>query len=450
MSRRSRQLSLILFVALSLRSLALFSPWNVERLFVDEVEYATYARNLATRGVFEAPWIAGPDLKAHRTPVFPGFLALNHLMAGERGFVLSSKRLNVLVGSCVPVLVFLCVELLIGVDTSRKRRAAFVCGVLSAGYPYLILFGLLIMSDLLFTVLALLMSYLLLWLAKHPVTMLALVGTGLVGGLATLTRPGFALFPLVACVLLYFRLAAGNAPGKRAAWVAVIMAAYAVTLSPWLVRNYMEFGRFPVLSTNGAEPLWIGNHPESRGYLLSPASTEAEQRDWNHALETPNELERDERFRDMALQYVREDPVKYLMLSFAKAAYLWNVETAEIRLLTAVGRFEPVGPAGQAMATILLSAPFPLLTLVFLGALFFGRPADGRYLLIGFIAYSTFLSMVFFGASRFHLPFVPQLIICSSQLFLVRKTEFQNPKKLAGFATVAVLYLTALVTYRVP
>jgi hypothetical protein len=123
MSGRARRVAIVFLAAVLLRSLAMLTPFDTDRLFGDEREYATLARNLATRGVFEAPWITDESLRAHRTPVFPAYLALNHLVAGEEAFVRSAKIMNVFVGSSIPLLVFLCVELLLGVDTPRKRRA---------------------------------------------------------------------------------------------------------------------------------------------------------------------------------------------------------------------------------------------------------------------------------------------------------------------------------------
>lgn len=448
MSPRSRRLAILLFVALFLRSLAMFTPFNVDRLFGDESEYASYARNLATRGVFEAPWISGLDLKAHRPPIFSGFLALNHLLAGEEGFLRSAKIMNVFIGSCIPLLVFLCIELLIGIDTSRKRRTAFVCGLFCAAYPYLILFGLLIMSEILFTTLALLTSYLLLRVARQPDSSVVLAATGIVAGLATLTRPGFVLFPGIACLFLFLRMGPERTPGKRLALLAIILAAYCATLSPWLARNYRELERFPVLATNGAEPFWIGNHPDSKGYMLSPVTTKAEKRDWEFALNAPDELERDRRYREMALRYIRDDPVRYVLLGLEKAVYLWHVETTEIRFLKPWRRFLPMGDLATKLTTLLLSVPFLLLAPVFFATFFFGRPAAERYLLTSFIAYSTLVSMVFFGSPRFHLPFLPQLIICSSQILLLERSDFADRRKLLYFTLVVVTYLSAVAYFR--
>jgi hypothetical protein len=203
-----------------------------------------------------------------------------------------------------------------------------------------------------------------------------------------------------------------------------------------------------VLSTNGAEPLWIGNHPDGKGYLLAPVRTEAERRDWDYAANAPDELERDRRFREMALRYVGDDPARYMLLGFAKAAYLWNVETTEIRFLTKFHRFDPLGGLASGLMTVLLSVPFVFLSLAFLATFFFGQPAEGRYLVTSFVAYSTLLSMVFFGASRFHLPFVPQLIICSSQLFLLGRSDFQDRRKWVFFGVAALAYLSAISYFR--
>ena len=97
----------------------------------------------------------------------------------------------------------------------------------------------------------------------HSVARLALAG--LVFGIATLTKAQ-TLFSRLFC------LRHGGSPppadcacSRAIAKAAVVYAAMALVIVPWTVRNYLVFGEFVLISTNGGGTLLSGNNPTAWG-----------------------------------------------------------------------------------------------------------------------------------------------------------------------------------------
>jgi len=98
----------------------------------------------------------------------------------------------------------------------------------------------------------------------------------------------------------------------------VVLAAALV--APWSVRNTNAFGQFVVISTNGGAVLWMGNNPASTGgYMDIPES-----------YGVYNEAERDERLGQIAKDYIRDEPLRFVANSAWRLFDTFNRETVGI------------------------------------------------------------------------------------------------------------------------
>ena len=92
--------------------------------------------------------------------------------------------------------------------------------------------------------------------------------SGALAGLAAQFRPNLLLVPLV---LAAFHVVPGPQRLRRAKPAAVLLAASAMVLAPWVVRNYRLTGQFIATSTLGGVQLWYatlqtGRYLKSRAY----------------------------------------------------------------------------------------------------------------------------------------------------------------------------------------
>jgi len=151
---------------------------------------------------------------------------------------------------------------------------------------------------------------------------------GIILGLTTLAKANTA-FVFLACFMgLLF---AGT---KKTSWLKaafLLGLTFTITLSPWLIRNYMVFHK-PIFRTMYGFNLWRGNHPGASGTgrlnpeHISEASLDPEYQkfiDQNH----PNtELAIDKFYRDEAMKFIREDPLRYVWLTTKRIAYFLIID----------------------------------------------------------------------------------------------------------------------------
>ncbi|MCA9244694.1 MAG: hypothetical protein KDA32_12100 [Phycisphaerales bacterium] len=96
---------------------------------------------------------------------------------------------------------------------------------------------------------------------------------------------------------------------------AAFLAACAITLAPWLIRN-VNVGVGPAISTTGGVNLWMGNNPGAKhgGY----------HRNAQHIV-GKGEGETDRAYRDKALHWITENPDRYRRLCGVRLARLLGV-----------------------------------------------------------------------------------------------------------------------------
>lgn len=181
----------------------------------------------------------------------------------------------------------------------------------------------------------------------------------------------------------------------------IAVLALAVCIVPWTIRNYAAFGQFVLLNTNAGFAFYWGNHPihGSSFKPLLPTSGPSYGSLIPEELRRLNEAAMDRALLARGLGFVREDPVRYGMLSLGRVVeYFKFWPTAASGAVSNSMRFLSFG----------VCLPF-ILSGMLLGAL---RPAaaDGRStrpevaFLVGLVAsYSAFYLMTW-TLVRYRLP----------------------------------------------
>jgi hypothetical protein len=398
--RESRAVILALGAALALRLAFGFGYWVDKPLTHDEHEYLELGRNLAAGRGFTYDEPAGPTTERFgRAPLYPLLVASVATIVPLAILPEALKAVQAALGTLTVLLLAAIVMRMSG------PRAAGITAWAGALYPPLVWMNAYVLSETFYAALAWLNVLVLGRLIDgsgpdgssrtQPATTLTLLGSGVLGGLAALTRPAHLFFLLLAGLWLVVR--------HRTVWAATLALGALLVIAPWTARNYMAYGRFVLIASEGGVTFWTGNHPRSAGegdMAANPAIKLDNLRlRSEHPGLTPEELE-PVYYRE-ALERIAADPVWWLGLEARKGFYFWipvgRSYTLHSRLYrwatwVSYGLLLPVGAAGliglmragaRPRALLLLLGSAVLVCLVFLPQERFRLPVVDPALLVG-------------------------------------------------------------------
>jgi 4-amino-4-deoxy-L-arabinose transferase-like glycosyltransferase len=317
MHRTFVQLVLVGLLALVVRGGAIVARFD--QLAADPDGYRAIATELRTTGRFARRDGDGPAFAtAYRPPLYPLLLAT----VGSGDEVPSSQVavLHTLLGVATALLTYLlaCRYL--------HRGFAVMAALFVIVDPLLINQSSLVMTETLAALLTLLaVAALVRWSNKPTWPRAALAGV--VIGLCILCRPTYliwlALFLLVG--LAPRRLTSRTFPRWQ---LLGLLAAAALVLSPWIMRNVRVFGRPIATTTHGGYTLLLGNNPYFYDFVQTKHWTDAWEAEAFHAawrqrrsggdpafaVASPQaELREDARAYDWAKESMRQQPTAFVV-----------------------------------------------------------------------------------------------------------------------------------------
>ena len=413
--RARRHIALAAVVGLALRLAFGLVYWVDKPLTHDEREYLALADGLAEgRGFTYTDPPAGTTAQFGRAPGYPVFLAM--VGAGNAQATASPARVKV-----VQAILGAFGVCLIGFAALEAAgvRSGIAAAWLSALYPPLVWIPAYVLSETLYSVLALATALTLQATVERrqensawppPGSALA---AGILCGAAILVRPAMLFFlPLATVWLLWRRI-------PRAA-LALLLGTTLVVL-PWTVRNYRTYGRVVLVASEGGVTFWTGNHPLARGEGDLAANpqlklAELEFRGAHPGL-TAEELE-PLYYRD-AIHHITSDPAWWLGLLARKAFYTvvpagpsYTLHSFRYRAASVIsyGLLLPFAVAGGVALWRRRRQPTPLLLLA---------------------AASVLVCLVFFPQERFRIPVIdPVLIVCAAALFAASRFDLSRAFRL--------------------
>lgn len=356
--------------------------------FGDERLHWELARNLIESGTL----VSDDGRYAARMPLYPLFLALFGGL-GDVG-VLLARLAQALLGAAT---VWIACRV---AGAAFGRRAALVAGLLVGLDPYAVFFSKLLLSETLFTLLLVALcgcASMASSRARSQPAWLAAAIAGL-GAAAVMTRPSSAGWVVLPWLLLFL-----DADRRRAlARVTLSVAVLAACLLAWGVRNRMVLGDPAWLSTNGGVTLYDAQGPQADGGSNQAFLQELPE------LRALNEVERDRRLRELALEQMRRDPGRVLRLAWVKLLRTWS-------LTPNVEEYRG-GMAGVA------SAAYTLVVLVLaVAGLWWGRSNWRLHVLLWTpVVYFTLVHCVYIGSLRYRVPLMPLLAIAAAAAFAAR------------------------------
>lgn len=418
MSRDIAALVIVAIAALAPR-LWILSQVPAAGPVADMVDYFDRARFLADHGRLY------PD--AFRVPFFPVALAGAFAIQGQDVHAARLLQCAILTLTAVATCAL--------ANGAMSRRRAVIAGLIVAWYPGLLLYTTYVMAEPLFMLLVLTA----LLLGRYAWKRSALLGAGVAAALAILTRQAGVAVAAGLIVWAAVRPMASwtwRARDRRGVVLAaMVVVGIAIGMAPWVVRNYLVFGRFMPLETTSGITFLIAHYPGATGrYLLS---------DWDEVHRRYLAREHEEFSRNatayrLGWNHIVADPQRIAALVPLRLGYLFDLEGREHFWLYSLSYFgeqrrEIVQAFGYAIV-----ASFPLLLVAAIVSLAAGPipRTITEALVIWVLLVMTAQLLTIFGDPRFHLPLVPLLAIIAVRPWRGARASRSTLRLLAGIAVL--------------
>jgi 4-amino-4-deoxy-L-arabinose transferase-like glycosyltransferase len=346
-----------------------------------------FAQTFVKHGTFG--FIAG-EPSAYTQPLYGFFLAPIYWIFGRTWWAVGGAQ--ILVATATAFLVYA-----IGAHV-MSRRAGTIAAIAATLNPYLVWHDVHLNREILDQLLAagLVLATL---LAAERRSVWWAVGAGLLGGLAVLGNVRLALVPVVVALYLLARNGWSWAP------VAVIAAA-AVAVAPWVIRNRVQIGCY-ALTTDG-RALWKANNADTYDVLASGGWIDDVRDPPGHPFPNPEEardiyLQRGRKihvdectnqsyYQHKAWVFVRDHPGAKAKLAAQAVRMEWDPRT------TVSATDSGKGFVRTWAQPLYISALFAL---ALVGV--FVAPGWFVALALALLAYQTVAAMVFVGATRYRV-----------------------------------------------
>jgi 4-amino-4-deoxy-L-arabinose transferase-like glycosyltransferase len=428
--RSHRELLFIVGVALFVR-LAAVIPVHAGGYTSDEKEYVSMGRHLAHGGSF----IDSNGERSTRAPLLPYALALIDRWLGES--LVLPHIMGALIGTAIVILGYVLSMRVLG-----DHASALIASGVIAVYPGLMIYAGMLQTETLYTAF-LLLAFLFAYRIIDSGSWKDSVALGIVSGLASLTRVVFVGFLPLLLVMIWWEK---RWEGKAALLLLYACVVWMVVLAPWTIRNYTIYHAWIPVSSGGGNTLLTGNNPFATGTWKSEAGFEEwyRQKALEHGVqnvERLNELQHSDVSRTIALEYMKDHPLKVLVLAMKKAYIFW------------------IYPIAHTDSNVPLQAAIALVDGILLFGVAIGCVAiwDERSRLMpiyGAIIFFFITQVVLHAEARFRLPLVPLLCLVFGQgsslvLDPVRRTNFLAVRShriastLLGGCVVSVYAVTA-------
>lgn len=324
-----RALLAILLLALAIRLTGGY--WWRQRLpedqrfgFADSESYWHLAQTIR-RG--EPYQFGSPDRRIFRTPGYPALLAsMFWLLDDDDPPLAAAHAFNAVLGVLAVAAVIALARLLF------DRQASLWAGLAAALYPGGVSMSVFVLSEAPFCPLMLL--HLGLWAKawreeSASAQMLWAVWAGNAAAAAVLVRPSWLLFTPFALAIGWL------VGGKRWTHVRVgvcMTGVLAAVMAPWWYRSYQLTGAFVPTTLQVGESLYDGLGPQATGgsdmRFVDRFRRELRTEDRVRGVSPqapPFELRLDQRMKEAAVQWAKENPVGAVRLAGVKLVRMWNI-----------------------------------------------------------------------------------------------------------------------------
>lgn len=343
------------------------------------MEFERIASTLAATGEFGNPYRIPTGPTAHHAPIYPLALSWLYQLFGTG----ANGRLAQVVFNCCAASLQYALLPVLAVAGNLKRHVGILAGLAGAILPVNLLVEINSAEALAGGVLLVLFLFTMRsWQSELTWHRSAALGLG--WGIALLLMPSFLTTFLVLTAAGFFLSKAGKRWLKHAAWMSCCVA---VTLLPWTLRNYLQFGKLFFVRSNLGLELYVSNNDLARAaiddneksgaYRNHPFSNDAEARRVAEIGEIAYQQEK----LSGALSWIKSHPLRFAQLTGLHLVYFWFPKTTRKAQMAVLWMLTAAGLAGlwrlfginrvMAWGVALIWASFPLA--------YYFLQASGRY-----------------------------------------------------------------------
>lgn len=334
---------------------------------------------------------------ANQLPFYPLFLSIFFYFSTNPFSYWIIKFLQAIISSLTCIVIYL-----IALKIFNKK-AAIVAGFISAFYPVFVLYSIKIVPESIFTFWFSL-SVLYLFIFKENPSFKNSVISGCLIGITLLNSN--VIVPAMPFIFLWIFLiqVKRNDKFKRTLFIFLIAILF---VSPWIARNYLVFGSFPLMKSTAGLNLWIGNNPKATGTFFLQTGESMDSILPNSFYEGLKnyEMDKDKELYKIAISYIKNNSIPTLKIFFKKFIYfLWfppdNIISKDVKQLKKILKF----PYGIFLLSCIIGFIFSLKKYF----------TDTILLFFIILSITGLYSIFFVGHLRFRMPIEPYLIIFSS------------------------------------
>lgn len=279
--------------------------------------YDEIATNIASGNGFRINPEDGPNL--FRYPLYPYFLAGIFYVFGPSKLAVTGVQFGLDL-----LTLWLVFRLATAVFGSKTGAFALLAGAI---YPLSAIYIPRCSTEVLFTLLVVSSLYVL-YVAHTTQSMVRIACAGVLFGLGVLCRSTMALFPLALPILAIFPTALAGRFWERSVKNAVVLLVAILCIIPWTIRNYVVTNEIIPLGTAGGYSIWLGNDLETGGRDFDELDEEGRIAFKEKETAIAGEyhifsVEGEKRFKEVALQSMRENPVDSAILIVRKVGRFW-------------------------------------------------------------------------------------------------------------------------------
>jgi 4-amino-4-deoxy-L-arabinose transferase-like glycosyltransferase len=303
----------ILLLALTLRVIAaLYLGNSVTGLSgaSDEITYSTLGHRVATGHGLSFPenwypWIQADTPQSYFSAAMS--LSLGAIYAVFGYYPLVARLIMALVSTAVVGLLYLLTRRIF------NARIALIAAGLAAVYPYLIFYGVSLVTETPFILGLLVAIYLAYEIVENP-SPAKWVALGLVMALTAVFRIAIVFYIPFLLGWVFFK------QKQQRHYVILPLIAIVLMVMPFTIRNYILWGEFEPLETQFGHVFWNGNHPDHEGdfhpYKVFPIPEEV--------LALNNDSHITKTLLRMGIDNVLDDPGHFVMLTLTRLRELFK------------------------------------------------------------------------------------------------------------------------------
>ncbi len=448
---KSRRNFLITIILASIIMSSIFAFGFDQPLMGDALDYDRLGQNLAQGNGFSLSQSAPYIKTMYREPAYPAFLALVYSIFGHNLAVVKLLQIFIYALSCI--LLFYLTLIVFNEKIARISSGLFAIFPTCANYPSYLL------TETFFTCL-LISVVLILSVALARGRHKFLFYGGILLGVSILCKAAMLLFFIPIFFVLYLKVKYGAFK-----YFMILFAGSLLVLTPWIARNYLEFGAFNITLRGGTQLLYRAQNLDNslekiKATIVYSVSERLGKKIYPHCADNPAEfLDKDlniiyrqeselrqKGYTDLeidrieardALSLISRRPVAYLMqspLEFIKLSAF-----AHIPLLNQpdiIGKFDSFinGPVLMSMIRGVFHILSYLILLLTITGMWLSRREWRDWVLIaGLIIYINVVHSMLFASARYTVPLIPFYLVFSSYVIsALLKTPKINAKSILG------------------